>query len=254
MNTERRPTIRQSDLSVDRLLVHSIFRTIQGEGPFTGAPSVFVRLAECNISCFWCDTEYQGGERFEAGSTLLDHLEETVLQKGDLIVLTGGEPMAQAIGNFMQFARERGYTVQIESNGTLNNEGAFEQITQQGLGPGSPEQSRAFSRNGNCMVVSPKTGKLADGIIQHTIALKYVVAAGQLSLEDGLPMMSTQVVGAPQRLARPPKGWNPRAVYISPMDEYDEAKNKLNREAAIKVCMEFGYTLNLQVHKILGME
>ena len=38
------------------LEVHSIFKTIQGEGPFCGTPAVFIRLAGCNLQCPWCDT------------------------------------------------------------------------------------------------------------------------------------------------------------------------------------------------------
>ena len=31
------------------LLVHSVFKTIQGEGPYSGRVAVFIRLAGCNL-------------------------------------------------------------------------------------------------------------------------------------------------------------------------------------------------------------
>ena len=35
-----------------------IFYSLQGEGVTTGIPSVFLRLALCNLACSWCDTRY----------------------------------------------------------------------------------------------------------------------------------------------------------------------------------------------------
>ena len=40
------------------LQVHEIFHTIQGEGPFSGRPAVFIRLSGCNLRCWFCDTEW----------------------------------------------------------------------------------------------------------------------------------------------------------------------------------------------------
>ena len=35
-----------------------IFESLQGEGYNTGMPAIFLRFGKCNLSCKWCDTEY----------------------------------------------------------------------------------------------------------------------------------------------------------------------------------------------------
>src|SRR5438445_13649501 len=38
-----------------QLLIHEIYRSVQGESTFAGLPCVFVRLAVCDARCAWCD-------------------------------------------------------------------------------------------------------------------------------------------------------------------------------------------------------
>ncbi len=38
--------------------VNEIFKSIQGEGPNFGKPAIFLRTAQCNLKCIWCDTKY----------------------------------------------------------------------------------------------------------------------------------------------------------------------------------------------------
>ncbi|MFQ3676110.1 MAG: 7-carboxy-7-deazaguanine synthase QueE [Endomicrobiia bacterium] len=41
-----------------RLKVSEIFFSYQGEGKYLGYPTIFIRLAGCNLKCFYCDTKY----------------------------------------------------------------------------------------------------------------------------------------------------------------------------------------------------
>jgi 7-carboxy-7-deazaguanine synthase len=44
--------------SPGRLLVHEIYRSIQGESTFAGLPCAFVRTSVCGQRCTWCDTPH----------------------------------------------------------------------------------------------------------------------------------------------------------------------------------------------------
>jgi len=114
--------------SDDELLVTSYFVTLQGEGPFSGLPAVFVRLAKCNLACSFCDTYFDSGDwmTFDDLSTRIDDLiwERTLSQDEYVLVITGGEPMLQkALGPFLAQQECHGWkAMQIESNGIPTQE------------------------------------------------------------------------------------------------------------------------------------
>lgn len=95
-----------------------IFYSVQGEGTWTGTPAVFVRLAGCNLSCAFCDTDYS--LRFFATA---DEVVAAVRAAGGgcpTIVLTGGEPFAQReTPRLIDALRADGRRVHVESNGTI---------------------------------------------------------------------------------------------------------------------------------------
>ena len=104
----------------NRLRITELFHSIQGESTFAGRPSYFVRLTGCNLRCTWCDSEYtfQGGEwmSFDEIFAALD-----AMPACDLVEVTGGEPMLQkAVIPFMQACLDRGWTVMIETGGSLD--------------------------------------------------------------------------------------------------------------------------------------
>jgi organic radical activating enzyme len=100
------------------LQLAEIFYSVQGEGTWTGTPAVFVRLAGCNLSCAFCDTDY--ALRFFAG---VAEVVARVRAEGGacpMVVLTGGEPLAQTASLALVDAlRADGRRVHVESNGTI---------------------------------------------------------------------------------------------------------------------------------------
>jgi len=229
------------------LEVHSIFSTIQGEGPLCGRPAVFVRLAGCNLQCPWCDTDYTSTREEMHPRTIISRirtLAPDVLKP--LVVITGGEPFRQDLNNLLMLLWEEGFHVQVETNGTLSPPdcGLF---TPYGYFTSSIDPNR-----GIMIVCSPKTGKVHAKILEQACALKYVVEAGDIREEDGLPLHALGHTANPYP-ARPPEHWY-RPVYVQPMDAKDPEKNLFNHKAAVDSCMRFGYTLQIQIHKVVGLE
>jgi organic radical activating enzyme len=216
------------------LQVHSVFLTIQGEGPFVGERAVFIRLAGCNLQCPLCDTDYTSNR----ASWSVDELMQVVAarhnkQKANaLVVITGGEPFRQPIGCLVEALVYQGYRVQIETNGTLYQPGCWghDLVT---------------------IVCSPKTGKVHPLLQDFIAAWKYVATADSLKdSSDGLP---TSALGRASRapLARPSayRLLRKRAIYLQPADEGNETANAANLWAVVSSCLTHGYKLCLQIHK-----
>jgi 7-carboxy-7-deazaguanine synthase len=100
------------------LVVHEIYRSIQGESTFAGRPCVFVRLTACNLRCVWCDTPYafSGGHRMSQDEVI----EAVKRERCTLVELTGGEPLLQpgAIDLMQQLISE-GFEVLLETGGHM---------------------------------------------------------------------------------------------------------------------------------------
>lgn len=75
--------------------VVEIYRSIQGESSYAGRPCVFVRTGGCALRCVYCDTPY-ALERGSGREMALDAVfAEALRLGGDLVELTGGEPLEQ---------------------------------------------------------------------------------------------------------------------------------------------------------------
>ena len=223
----------------DKIQVHSVFHTIQGEGPFAGRPALFVRLAGCNLQCPACDTDYTG-ERVELGhGKLITHVLENLKNRERVVVITGGEPFRQPIATVVMGLLNRGLDVQLETNGTLFD----------------PMLSTIFNYHLSqrlTIVCSPKTQTLNKELYPHISVFKYVVKYGEVDSTDGLP---TKALDHPcsTRVCRPPKNFPKERIYVQPLDEDNITRNQFNMTTATDSCMKHGYTLCLQLHKIIGL-
>lgn len=200
------------------LEVQHIFPTLQGEGPYAGVSAVFVRLGGCNLACEFCDTEFESYKPM-ALNTIIERVSE-LAGKARLVVITGGEPLRQPIAALCAALIKGGFTVQVETNGTIYRE----------LPPGVE------------LVCSPKnTGKgyfpIRPDLLARINAFKFIIS-------DSLPGYGD--------IADVGQGSIP--VYVQPMDEYDEAKNKANLARATSIAMQKGCRLSIQLHKIAGIE
>ena len=106
--------------------INEIFKSIQGEGPNFGKPAIFLRTAQCNLKCTWCDTKYTWDwENYdfskEVKEMAIDVIKESILELGiNHLVITGGEPLLQQddLADLLSFLKPDFY-VEIETNCTI---------------------------------------------------------------------------------------------------------------------------------------
>jgi 7-carboxy-7-deazaguanine synthase len=104
------------------LRVSEIYATILGESTFAGWPGVIVRLSGCPLRCAWCDSRFahEPGEPM----TLAAIVDRAAGFRIPLVLLTGGEPLAQVGARFLvSMLIAHGFRVLIETGGGVSIEG-----------------------------------------------------------------------------------------------------------------------------------
>lgn len=94
--------------------INEIFYSLQGEGFYTGTPSLFIRLSGCNLQCPFCDTEH---------IPYTDMTEREIIEEAEKclakhVVITGGEPSLQLTDSLVEGLHGVGKYVAVETNGT----------------------------------------------------------------------------------------------------------------------------------------
>jgi 7-carboxy-7-deazaguanine synthase len=256
-------------------LVTSMFFTLQGEGPYTGQPALFIRLAKCNLACSFCDTYFDSGEWFTY-EELQARMEQTIRVffngspptwandvKGSrrkmVLVITGGEPSLQSTNLLTFLMSQKFQNIQIESNGIL----AFDKpwFVTLVISPKCDSSETSYLKP------NPKSLINAD-------CLKFVVNADPKSPYHEVPSWALEW----REKTRKP-------IYLSPMAEYlrhpvkakpgsadfaersevnerisfwesgllDMAKAQANHEWAGAYALRHGLTMGMQLHLFASM-
>jgi len=202
------------------LAVQTIFPTLQGEGPYAGVPSVFLRLGGCNLACTFCDTEFESFTEMPM-EEIANEIKKIAADVIKLVVITGGEPLRQNIAPLCENLIAHGLIIQLETNGTL-----FREL---------PKEVE--------IICSPKnpTGQyypIRPDLLPRITAFKFIISESNENYAY-VPDVGQATYNTP--------------VYVQPMDEYDDAKNDANYARASMLAESGGYMLSVQLHKILNI-
>ena len=218
--------------------INEFFETIQGEGSFTGQPSIFIRLQGCPVACSWCDTKHTWEINLEdkvSTSIMLEktaennywaqltpeQILEVIKDKGyhaKHIVITGGEPCMQDLIPLCVALENQGYSCQVETSGTFE-----------------------IRVSDSCWVtVSPKINmrggyEILNSAMKRANEIKHPVATEQHIDELKALLIAHKTENKP--------------VFLQPISQKQRAT-----DLAIKTCIENNWRLSIQVHKYIGID
>lgn len=218
-----------------------IFASIQGEGVSTGVPSVFVRLAECNLACGFCDTRYTWDwERYDKAHEtvplddrdVLDRVAKAAAGGTRNIVITGGEPMLQQ-KHLVELARElraRGYGIEIETSGTIEPIAELAaHVTQWNVSP-------KLENSGNKKTARLRTGPLTWFAANERAQFKFVAA--NVADLDEVDAIATQFAIPHERVMIMPEGTDPQTLNARARELVEPVRSR-------------GYRLGTRMHVLL---
>jgi len=199
----------------DTLLINEIFCSIQGEGHFTGIPSVFIRTSGCNLRCPFCDTQHQQG----TPTSVADIVDRAQSYAPRHAVLTGGEPSLQpALPQLVDALHKAGFFVQVETNGTRPLPPTIDWVTC------SPKFSEQLAPSAESLPV----------VITNPHELKVVFMGQDLTACELM--------------------FHPQVWSLQPCDMGEGKRNRELLEATVEYVLSHPHwRLSLQTHKLIGV-
>ncbi|MDP2562471.1 7-carboxy-7-deazaguanine synthase QueE [Psychrobium sp. 1_MG-2023] len=222
-----------------KLPLNEIFESIQGEGSFTGAPSIFVRLQGCPVGCAWCDTKHSWYLNEEDKTSFEQVLAKTgdgdswcdvevdqliahlLTYKARHIVISGGEPCMYDLVLLTTELEANGFSCQIETSGTFD----------------------VKVSDSTHVTVSPKVAmkggyEILDQALVRANEIKHPVAMSRHI--DELDALLARLT--PEQLAQ-------KKIYLQPISQQKRAT-----QLAIDTCIERNWWLSIQTHKYLAIQ
>ena len=218
--------------------INELFETIQGEGSFTGQPSIFIRLQGCPVGCSWCDTKHtwevelsdkvtkevmlaKSQETPQWAEFSVEQILSLITERGyqaKHIVITGGEPCMVDLTPLCNAFDGLAYSTQVETSGTFE----------------------IYVSNKCWVTVSPKVNMRGG----------YPILASAMKRADEIkhPIATEQHVDDLKTLLAEHNIEN-IPVYLQPISQKNRAT-----ELAIETCIANNWRLSVQVHKYLGIE
>jgi 7-carboxy-7-deazaguanine synthase len=150
----------------DTYYISEYFESIQGEGNYAGANSLFIRFHFCNLTCTWCDTKYT----WHADSGKFEPYTEEQLKQlisahpSPHIIFTGGEPALYRLDKLVVPNKK----YHVETNGTYIPTRPIDTVLKGNVIFKRDAMEESVIRNFN-WVISPKLSNSLQEINEESI-------------------------------------------------------------------------------------
>ena len=224
-----------SDVLVEQGTVNisEIFYSIQGEGIYTGEPTVFIRFQGCTLGCVWCDTKYTWKHGEEKGISYMEVLNKVwelhkKSAKKPMVCITGGEPLEQPeqFSHLVKKLHALDYSIEVETSGLVPVPFEHDQYVDSWVVDLKLPSSK-----------SNKTPVFEDlNKFRHQDQLKCVVKNEKDFEALSLVLEEYYFRGT---------------ILISPFNPIKGTSNQEWMERCAEYCKQHGFRLNLQTHKFI---
>ncbi len=129
--TAQKKYIKSDKIEITDVLypVMEDFYTIQGEGAHSGTAAYFIRLAGCDVQCWWCDVKESWDESKHPKIKSSEITARAAASRAGIAVITGGEPLLHDLTTLTQMLKKEGLQVHIETSGSSPLSGQLDWIT-----------------------------------------------------------------------------------------------------------------------------